>query len=164
VTIVHDCSRRPHRARGASALKLLLILALLGALGYAGAYVNGWMRVASAEGAFSRRLTEAGRVNPAVDTVAPDLVRRRLVAIAQEEGVTVAPEEIEVVIAPLDADNIEKLAAFERAALGIANKLPNHQIDALFLGIKATVHAKWGPVKRVTVVERSTWVHKSMVR
>jgi hypothetical protein len=152
------------RERGASALRALVVLAILGAAVYGALYAYGWMRVSSAEGAYSRRLTEAGRVNPAVEMVDKDTVTRRLIAIAREEGLEVAPEDVEVVIAPLDAENTEKLAAFERTALGIAAKLPNHDIGAMFLGLKVTVRAKWGPVKRVSVVERNTWVHKSLVR
>ena len=77
--------RQPwRRGRGASAVQLLVLLALLGGVGYGGAYGYGWMRLASAEGAFSRRLAEAGKVNPAVDAVTPELVRGRLVGREQE--------------------------------------------------------------------------------
>jgi hypothetical protein len=137
--------------RGASAVKALIVLAVLGALVYAGAYVVGWMQLANAETAFSKRLTEAGRPMPP-DRVDAEDVRRQLIEIGRQEKV------------PLDATNVERLAVFERAAIGIANKLPNHDINAMYLGMKVRVRGKWGPARLDSVVERNTWIHKEWVK
>ena len=151
-------------ARGAAALKVLVLLVIIGVAAYAGAYAYGSLHLSSMEAAFSRRLVEAKGSRGPEDLIDADVVRERLIAIARQEGLEVAPEDVQVTIAPLDNDNIEKLASFERAALGIAAKLPNHEIGAMFLGMRVTARAKWGPVKREAVLERNTWVHKGIVR
>jgi hypothetical protein len=149
--------------RGASAVKALIVLAVLGALVYAGAYVVGWMQLANAETAFSKRLTEAGRPMPP-DRVDAEDVRRQLIEIGRQEKLTLAPEDVTVELVPLDATNVERLAVFERAAIGIANKLPNHDINAMYLGMKVRVRGKWGPARLDSVVERNTWIHKEWVK
>ncbi len=90
-------------------------------------------------------------------------MRARLLEMAREEGLEVTPEDITVTLEPLDPGNLTKLATYESAAIGIAGKLKNHELDAMFLGMRVTVRAKWGPVARASTLERNTWVHKSLV-
>jgi hypothetical protein len=151
------------RERGGAALKVLILVVVLG-VAYAGVYAYGWMRLAGAESTYSRRLTEARSPPGAGQMIDAAYVRDRLIAIARQEGLEVAPDDVQVVIEPLDDQNTEKLASFERAALGIAGKLPNHDLGALFLGMRVAVRSKWGPVKREGVLERNTWVHKAIVK
>jgi hypothetical protein len=145
-------------------LKILVVLAALGGLGYGGAWGYGWMQLASAENAFGRRLVEAGKPTLTEPVINLEVVRRRLIAIGREEGLDVAPDDVQVTIEPLDPSNIERLASFERSALGIAAKLPNHDLGAMFLGMRVTVRQAWGPVKREAQLERNTYVVKSAVQ
>jgi hypothetical protein len=155
---------RRTRERGRSAFGAVVVLALLGALGYGIYYCYGWTRVSAMETAFSRRLADAARPTPTEQRVDAELVTKRLIRYAREEHFDLEPGAISVVIEPLDPTNVEKLAVFERAAIGIAGQLKNYDVDAMFLGIRVTVQPKWGPVTRTSVLERSTWVPKSALR
>jgi hypothetical protein len=152
------------RERGVSAVKGLIIFVLLGVVGYAALYVYGSLRVAQVETTLSQRLADAGRPTPSEPVIDEALVRRRLIAMAQEEGVEVAPEDVGVVIEPLNASNFEKLPLQARVAIGAVSKMKNWEADAAFLSVRMTIRPKWGPVKRESVVERSSWVPKSALK
>ncbi|MBI5479516.1 MAG: hypothetical protein HY906_11700 [Deltaproteobacteria bacterium] len=150
--------------RGASTLKVLVILAILVGIGYAAAYAYGSLQVGQVETSLSRRIYEAGQLTPTETIIDEAVVRRRLVVIAREEGAAVAPEDITVVIEPLNATNFEKLPMQARVAIGAVSKMKNWEADAAFLNIRLTMRAKWGPVKRESVLERATWVPRSALR
>jgi hypothetical protein len=152
------------RERGASALKALIVLVLLGGVAYAALYAYGSLRVGQVETTLSQRMADAGRPTASEPNIDETLVKGRLVAMVQAEGAEIAPEDVTVVIEPLNATNFEKLPMQARVAIGAVNKMKNWDVDAAFLGIRMTVRLKWGPVKRESVLERSSWVSKSALR
>ena len=152
------------RERGASLLKVVVILAVLGVAVYVACYGYGSLRVGQIETTLSQRMADAGRPTPTEMIIDEAVVKRRLVAMAQEEGAELAPEDVSVVIEPLDATNFEKIPLQARIAIDAARKMKNHDVDAAFLGIRMTIRAKWGPVKREMVLERNSWVPKSALK
>jgi phage tail sheath protein FI len=150
--------------RGSTALRTAVILAILLGVGYGAAYAYGSLRVGQIETTLSQRMADAGRLTPTEPTVDEELVKKRLVKWAQEEGAETTAEQIAVTIEPLNPTNFEKLPMQARVAIGAVSKMKNWEADAAFLGIRMTVRAKWGPVKREIVLERSSWVPKSALR
>jgi hypothetical protein len=123
--------------RGASAVKALVILAILAGVGYVAAYGYGSLRVGQIETTLSQRMSDAGRPTPTETIIDEALVKRRLVAMAREEGAESDPEGITVVIEPINATNFEKLPMQARVALGAVSKMgKNWEADAAFLAIR----------------------------
>jgi hypothetical protein len=84
--------------------------------------------------------------------------------MAREEGAEVAPEDIQIVIEPLNETNTQRLPMPARFAVNAVGKMKNWEADAAFCSINLTARAKWGPVKRQFALARDNMVPKSALR
>jgi hypothetical protein len=156
-----DRRRRRDLERGSSAVRAVIYLGLVVGGAYGLAYGYGSFRVGQIETALSRRIADAGRPTPAETFIDEGVVTRRIVEWAREEGGVVRPDDVHVTIEPINDTNFQRLPLQARIAIGAAQKMKNHDVDAAFISIRFTLRASWGPVKREMVLERDSWVPKS---
>jgi hypothetical protein len=159
----HPDPRWP-RERGASAVKVIIILALAGAVVYAALRFYGSLRVSQIETAVSQRIADTVRPTPTEPEVNEEIIRRRLIKAAGEEGAELAAEDIRIVIEPLTPENTQRLPMPARFAVNAVGQMKNWEADAAFCSITLTARAKWGPVKRSFALSRDNMVPKSALR
>jgi hypothetical protein len=155
---------RWRRERGASALKAAVILAIVGVAVYGALYGYGTLRVGQIETAISRRIADAVRPTPTETMIDEALIKKRLVAMAREEGTEVNPDEIRVLIEPLNETNKQRLPMPARFAVNAVGQMKGWEADAAFCSISMTIRPKWGPVTRESVLTRDNMVPKSALR
>jgi hypothetical protein len=160
----HPDPRWP-RERGASAVKAIIILALAGVAVYAALHFYGSLRVSQIETAVSQRIADSVRPTPTEPEVTEEIIKRRLIKAAGEEGAELAAEDIRIVIEPLTPENTKRLPMPARFAVNAVGQMgKNWEADAAFCSISLTARAKWGPVKRSFALSRDNMVPKSALR
>ncbi len=152
------------RERGASAVKAIVVLAVIGAVVYAALYFYGSLQVSQIETAVSRRIADTVRPTPTEPTVTEEVIKRRLIEVAKEEGAELAAEDVRILIEPLNPENTKRLPMPARFAVNAVGQMKNWEADAAFCSISITIRAKWGPVKRQYALARDNMVPKSALR
>lgn len=152
------------RERGASAVKAIVVLAVTGVVAYAALYGYGSLRVSQIETAVSRRIADTVRPTPTEPEVNEAVIRKRLIAMAQEEGAELAAEDVTILIEPLTPENTQRLPMPARFAVNAVGQMKGWEADAAFCSINLTIRAKWGPVKRQFALARDNMVPKSALR
>ncbi len=152
------------RERGASAVKAIIALAVIGVVAYAALYFYGSLQVSQIETAVSRRIADTVRPTPTEPTVTEEVIKRRLIEVAKEEGAELAAEDVRILIEPLNPENTKRLPMPARFAVNAVGQMKNWEADAAFCSISITIRAKWGPVKRQYTLARDNMVPKSALR
>jgi hypothetical protein len=155
---------RWRRERGASALKAVVILAIVGIAVYGAAYGYGVLQTGQIETNISRRIADAVRPTPTEPMIDEALIKKRLVAMAREEGAVLDPDDIRVLIEPLNETNKQRLPMPARFAVNAVGQMKGWEADAAFCSISLTIRPKWGPVTREFVLTRDNMVPKSALK
>lgn len=147
----------PQRPKGSPLIKLFLVC-LLGVGVYGGYYGYCSYKVSARRYAMAREAQDLHQALMRLTrNIGPEDMRQVVMKMATAARVQVAPQDIQVVIEPMNDESMRRLPTIAQTAMGMATKIPGEKRPTWVVGFKARFFAKHGLAKRHFELERYTW-------